>query len=94
MAIDEDSTLEDAWSILGDVYMSKKLYDDAIVAYRFAHQNSIDTNCHLLKTGKCYEELNRFEEALYFYNLAISECNCFTEAYVMKVLVLRKKVKI
>jgi tetratricopeptide (TPR) repeat protein len=79
-----NATGEDYY-LLGTIYLSKKLFDQAIIQFRYALQlwdkNDNDGIANLYNTvGFTYSESNQYDLAIYYYNEAIKNLSNYTTA--------------
>jgi tetratricopeptide (TPR) repeat protein len=80
----QSATGEDYY-LLGTIYLSKKLFDQAIIQFRYALQlwdkNDKDGIANLYNTvGFTYSESNQYDLAIYYYNEAIKSLSNYTTA--------------
>jgi len=71
--------------LLGTIYLSKKLFDQAIIQFRYALQlwdkNDKEGIANLYNTvGFTYSESNQYDLAIYYYNEAIKNLSNYTTA--------------
>jgi tetratricopeptide (TPR) repeat protein len=71
--------------LLGTIYLSKKLFDQAIIQFRYALQlwdkNDKEGIANLYNTvGFTYSESNQYDLAIYYYNQAIKNLSNYTTA--------------
>jgi tetratricopeptide (TPR) repeat protein len=65
-----------AYSLIGDAYMEKQQYEDAVTYYNKAatyNPNKFYTPAYLMKAALAYEKLNKNEEAIKAYDEVISK---------------------
>nr|BDA98979.1 hypothetical protein [Rhodomonas sp. NIES-2332] len=79
-----NATGEDYY-LLGTIYLSKKLFDQAIIQFRYALQlwdkNDKEGIANLYNTvGFTYSESNQYDLAVYYYNEAIKNLSNYTTA--------------
>jgi tetratricopeptide (TPR) repeat protein len=79
-----NATGEDYY-ILGTIYLSKKLFDQAIIHFRYALQlwdkDDQEGLANLYNTvGFTYSESNQYDLAIYYYNEAIKNFSNYTTA--------------
>nr|BDA98240.1 hypothetical protein [Rhodomonas sp. NIES-1006] len=71
--------------LLGTIYLSKKLFDQAIIQFRYALQmwdkNDTEGIANLYNTvGFTYSESSQYDLAIYYYNEAIKNLSNYTTA--------------
>nr|ASO75908.1 conserved hypothetical protein 37 [Storeatula sp. CCMP1868] len=71
--------------LLGTIYLSKKLFDQAIIQFRYALQSwekeDLEGIANLYNTvGFTYSESNQYDLAIYYYNEAIKKLPNYTTA--------------
>ena len=79
-----NATSEDYY-LLGTIYLSKKLFDQAIIQFRYALQSwdkdDDEGIANLYNTvGFTYSESNQYDLAIYYYNEAIKKLSNYTTA--------------
>ena len=79
-----NATGEDYY-LLGTIYLSKKLFDQAIIQFRYALQlwdkSDKEGIANLYNTvGFTYSESNQYDLAIYYYNEAIKNLSNYTTA--------------
>nr|BDA98683.1 hypothetical protein [Rhodomonas sp. NIES-1730] len=82
--------------LLGTIYLSKKLFDQAIIQFRFALQlwdkDDKEGIANLYNTvGFTYSESNQYDLAIYYYNEAIKSLKNYTTALNNLGFVYEKK---
>nr|BDA97717.1 photosystem I assembly protein Ycf37 [Rhodomonas sp. NIES-698] len=82
--------------LLGTIYLSKKLFDQAIIQFRFALQlwdkDDKEGIANLYNTvGFTYSESNQYDLAIYYYNEAIKSLENYTTALNNLGFVYEKK---
>jgi|TARA_B110000261_G_scaffold164346_1_gene213476 tetratricopeptide (TPR) repeat protein len=80
----KNATSEDYY-LLGTIYLSKKLFDQAIIQFRYAlklwDKNDREGIANLYNTvGFTYSESNQYDLAIYYYSEAIKNLSNYTTA--------------
>ena len=93
-----NSATGEDYYVLGTIYLSKKLFDQAIIHFRYALQlwdkNDKEGLANLYNTvGFTYSESNQYDLAIYYYNEAIKNLSNYTTALNNLGYVYEKKGK-